>query len=160
MNGQTIGLIYGLIAIRVFLLYMSSTISSNIMTQIYTDRVLINGEEPPVLNNQLYLFLVIDVIFNIFLFGFAWAVIQFSNQQDPKLLGSFILHYLLSLGISFVIMMMMSNLMYSKKYFLYQDDGLRAIRALNSVMFNVGTFISVLPLFLVGDSMSSKSQSI
>lgn len=155
MNGQTVGLIYGLIIIRIFLLYLSTTISSNMMTQIYTDRVLINGEEPPVLTNQLYLFVVIDAILNVFLFGFAWAVIQFSNQNDPKLLTSFILHYVLSLVLLFVVMMIVSNLMYSKKYFLYQDDGLRAIRALNSATLNIGTFLSLLPLFLIGDSMNT-----
>ena len=45
--------------------------------------------------------------------------------------------------------------MYSKKYFLYQDDGLRAIRALNSATLNIGSFLSLLPLFLIGDSMDT-----
>ena len=52
-------------------------------------------------------------------------------------------------------MMIVSNLMYSKKYFLYQDDGLRAIRALNSATLNIGSFLSLLPLFLIGDSMDT-----
>ena len=41
---KEIGMIYGFIVIRLALLYLSTTMSSNIMTQIYTERVLINGE--------------------------------------------------------------------------------------------------------------------
>ena len=73
VDKNDIGLIYGFIAIRVFILYLSSNVSSNIMNQIYTERVLINGEQPPKLIFQIYLFLVVEdnipklKKFNIFL---------------------------------------------------------------------------------------------
>ena len=38
VDRNDIGLIYGFIAIRVFILYLSSNVSSNIMNQIYTER--------------------------------------------------------------------------------------------------------------------------
>ena len=56
MDRESLLILYSLIAIRIFILYISSYISSNIMNQIYTERVLINGDEPPKLNYQLYLF--------------------------------------------------------------------------------------------------------
>ena len=44
---------------------------------------------------------------------------------------------------------MISNLMYSKKYFLYQDDGLRAIRVLQILNYRVGALISLVPMFMI-----------
>ena len=51
MNRESLLIIYSLIAVRIFVLYISSYVASNIMNQIYTERVLINGDEPPKLNN-------------------------------------------------------------------------------------------------------------
>lgn len=152
VDRSDIGLIYGFIAIRVFILYLSSNVSSNIMNQIYTERVLINGEQPPKLIYQIYLFLVVDIIFNIFLIAFVWGVLNLTGNTEKNLLNMFVVHYLVTLLILFVILLIITNTMYVKKYFLYQDDGLRAIRALNDLMFNVGTFLSVIPVFLVADS--------
>ena len=44
MDRNDIMLMYGFIAIRLFLLYLSTNVSSNIMNQIYTEEVLINGD--------------------------------------------------------------------------------------------------------------------
>ena len=69
----------------------------------------------------------------------------------------FVTHYLVTLVTLFIILIIITNTMYVKKYFLYQDDGLRAIRALNDLMFNVGAFVSIIPVFLVADNLPSSS---
>lgn len=155
VDRSDIGLIYGFIAIRVFILYLSSNVSSNIMNQIYTERVLINGEQPPKLIYQIYLFLVVDIIFNIFLIAFVWGVLNLTGNAEKNLLNMFVTHYLVTLVTLFIILIIITNTMYVKKYFLYQDDGLRAIRALNDLMFNVGAFVSIIPVFLVADNLPS-----
>ena len=148
VDRNDIGLIYGFIAIRVFILYLSSNVSSNIMNQIYTERVLINGEQPPKLIFQIYLFLVVDIIFNIFLIAFVWGVLNLTGKSEKNILNMFVIHYLVTLLMLFVILIIITHTMYIKKYFLYNDDGLRAIRALNDLIFNVGMFISLIPVFL------------
>lgn len=155
MKRNDIGLIYGFIFIRIFILYLSTNVSSNIMNQIYTERVLINGEQPPKLIYQLYLFLVVDIIFNIFLIAFVWGVLNLTGNAEKNLLNIFVTHYVVTLVILFIILLIITNTMYVKKYFLYQDDGLRAIRALNDLMFNVGTFVSIIPVFLVAGNIPS-----
>jgi len=154
MNGNrnNIGLIYGFIAIRIFILYLSSNVSSNIMNQIYTERVLINGENPPKLVHQIYLFAVIDIIFNIFLIAFVWGTINLMGKSNTNILNNFVSHYVITLLLLFVILVIITNTMYTKKYFLYQDDGLRAIRALKDLTFNIGIFVSIIPVFLVIDN--------
>jgi hypothetical protein len=151
VDKNDIGLIYGFIAIRVFILYLSSNVSSNIMNQIYTERVLINGEKPPKLIFQIYLFLVVDIIFNIFLIAFVWGVLNLTGNSEKNILNMFVIHYLVTLLMLFVILIIITHTMYIKKYFLYNDDGLRAIRALNDLILNVGAFISLIPVFLVTD---------
>ena len=151
MDKDTLYYMYGFIAIRVFLLYLSTNISSNIMNQIYTERVLINGEQPPKLVFQVYLFVVVDIIFNIFLIAFVWGTLNLTGKAETNILNKFVLHYVITLVIIMVSLLIITHTMYVKKYFLYQDDGLRAIRALNNIMFNLGGFISVLPIFMVVD---------
>jgi hypothetical protein len=118
------------------------------MNQIYTERVLINGNEPPKLDYQLYLFILVDFLFNLFLFGFAWAIIK-TYRNNNNLFISFIIQYVLSTLVTFIICSIVAHMMYVKKYFLYKDDGLRAIRALQIVNFRVGALMSVIPMFLI-----------
>jgi len=148
MERENFVIIYSLIAVRILLLYLSSYVSSNIMNQIYTERVLINGNEPPMLNYQLYLFVLIDFLFNLFLFGFAWAIIK-TYRNNNNLFISFITQYVLTTLVTFIICSIVAHMMYVKKYFLYKDDGLRAIRALQIVNFRVGALMSVIPMFLI-----------
>ena len=148
MERENFVIIYSLIAVRILLLYLSSYVSSNIMNQIYTERVLINGNEPPILNYQLYLFILIDFLFNLFLFGFAWAIIK-TYRNNNSLFNSFIIQYVLTTLVTFIICLIVAHMMYVKKYFLYKDDGLRAIRALQIVNFRVGALMSIIPMFLI-----------
>jgi len=148
MDRESLLIIYSLIAVRIFILYISSYVSSNIMNQIYTERVLINGDEPPKLDYQLYLFLGIDVVMNLFLFGFAWALIK-SYRNDTSLFNSYVSQYIMTTLIIFVLCLIISKMMYMKKFFLYKDDGLRAIRVLQILNYRVGVFISLIPMFLI-----------
>jgi|TARA_B110000259_G_C13922725_1_gene365504 hypothetical protein len=148
MNREALLIVYSLIAIRIFVLYISSYVASNIMNQIYTERVLINGDEPPNLNFQLYLFVMIDSLLNLFLLGFAWAIIKaFGNTAN--LFTVYVTQYGLSTLVTFLVCLIISNMMYMKKYFLYKDDGLRAIRVLKVINFRVGVLMSLIPMFLM-----------
>ena len=148
MDRESLLIIYSLIAVRIFLLYISSYVSSNIMNQIYTERVLINGDEPPKLNNQLYLFLGIDIILNLFLFAFAWAVIK-AYRGETNLFNIYISQYGITTMMTFIICLIISNMMYMKKFFLYKDDGLRAIRVLQILTYRIGAFMSFVPMFMI-----------
>lgn len=149
MDRESLVILYSLIGIRIFILYISTYISSNIMNQIYTERVLINGDEPPKLNYQLYLFLVIDIILNLFLFAFSWAVVKSYRNNNTTINNIFISQYAITLVITFILSLTVSNMMYTKKYFLYKDDGLRAIRALQLINFRIGAIVCSIPMFLM-----------
>lgn len=143
---QVQAFLYGFLAIRVFLLFLSSKIASNIMTQIYTERVLINGEEPPQLTHLIFLFLVIDLVMNMFLMAFIAGMSWFIDR-NMGLLYYFVAQYLMSTGLLLVVGYILADMMYRKKYFLYKDDGLRAIRAMQNSLFMIGTVFTLLPMY-------------
>ena len=145
MDESPIPIMYGFILARIVLLYLSTSITSNIMSQIYTERVLINGEEPPVLRNTIFLFIIIDGILNMLLLG---VIGLFDKIQETDIAPLFIMQYSLSTLINVILSLIISNTMYNKKYFLYKDDGLRAIRALEELMFRTGSLISLIPFFI------------
>jgi hypothetical protein len=60
--------------------------------------------------------------------------------------------YIISIVIHGVII---ANVMYSKKYFLYKDDGLRAIRAYTEMLTQISLFNGLIPLnFFVSGAIS------
>ena len=121
------------------------------MSQIYTERVLINGEEPPVLRNTIFLFIVIDGILNLLLLGVIGLIDKFnkSSEMPNELTKLFIGQYFITTAILIILSLVISNTMYNKKYFLYKDDGLRAIRALQELMFRNGALLSLIPFFII-----------
>ena len=90
MNKDNVTLIYGFVAVRIFVLYLSSNISANIMNQIYTERVLINGEQPPKLVYQVYLFIFVDLILSLFLIAFVWGIINLTGRSNSNILNKFL----------------------------------------------------------------------
>ena len=161
-KNNEIQMLYGFITVRVVLLYLSTTISSNIMSQIYTERVLINGEEPPVLRNQIFLFAVVDIMLNLLFCGVIAFIDKISDSNDYPLTIKYISQYGISLAVLLVLSLLISNTMYNKKYFLYKDDGLRAVRALNEMILRIGALTSLTPFFLVlkNDNIATKLNAV
>ena len=148
-NNNGISIIYGFISIRIVILYISTYISSNIMNQIYSERVLINGSEPQPLYYQILIFLGIDLMLNAFLYAFIFGLSKTGSGNGDFIMNSYRFQYTISLFIISVLSYLVSTIMYNKKYFLYKDDGLRAIRALQLIMFRCGTFLTLLPIFIL-----------
>lgn len=142
-------IIYVAILIRIGVLYLSSRVSSNIMSQIYTEKVLLRGEEPPSLTYQLFLFVLIDFFLSLIIILFIYMISTQESSDGSSLIAKFIKQYFISLIILFTIIYVISNVMYRKKYFLYKDDGLRAVRALDDLIFNIGMFIMLIPFYVL-----------
>tara|TARA_B110000259_G_scaffold526_1_gene752 strand:+ start:7212 stop:7697 length:486 start_codon:yes stop_codon:yes gene_type:complete len=148
---EDILMFYGFILARIILLKLSTSITSNIMSQIYTERVLINGDEPPPLRNTVFLFIIIDSIFNILLLGGIGLIDKYNDTQEDgifRFAKLFVIQYLSSMVIIVILSLIISNTMYNKKYFLYKDDGLRAIRALEELIVRNGILVTLIPFFL------------
>tara|TARA_Y100000389_G_C17309994_1_gene437462 strand:+ start:254 stop:622 length:369 start_codon:yes stop_codon:yes gene_type:complete len=119
------------------------------MNQIYSERVLINGSDPQPLQYQILIFLGIDLMLNAFLYAFIFGLSKSGIGNGNFIMNSYKIQYTISLFIMSILSYLISIIMYNKKYFLYKDDGLRAIRALQLIMFRCGTFLTLVPIFIL-----------
>ena len=153
---------FGLKIIRVILSYIAVTIATNYTSQIYIDKVLVNQENPPHLINMCYLFVIIE--FCMFVICVALVYFVLSNVIDnvvtkksiENIMQIVLIDYVLGTIVSVITLNIIGNAMYSKKYFLYKDDGLRAIRAYGSIMTQISILNNLIPYnFLVNGAMSA-----
>jgi len=148
---NTIIMVYiGFKIIRMIFSYASLLIAKNFSAQIYMEKVLVNGDNPPALTNLLFLYIIVEVIMVVIFLGLLMAVdhsfkLNMLNDED-NLLTTFILpDYIISVMLIISIGSIIGNKMYIKKYFLYKDDGMRAIRAYSEMMLTISILASVVP---------------
>jgi hypothetical protein len=142
-----LGVMYGFKAIRLVLTYLSLTLTTNFMSQIYMEKVLVNNEEPPSLMNYLWLFLMIDVFLNIMLLIIIVLLDKLKMLgSGSSILGKYIADYCIGSSIIIVLTYIVASTMYAKKYFMYKEDGLRAIRALSDIMMRFALIAHLLPI--------------
>jgi hypothetical protein len=152
MNSNTIAAFFGIKVMRLVFAYASLLIAKNLTSQVYMDKVLVNGENPPKLSNFIFMFigieLVMMVLFNILLYTAEqqfFPNIGFSNPEDNLYSKYVIPDYMISTVFILIYGSMIATKMYEKKYFLYKDDGLRAIRALSDLTFSTVLVNTLLP---------------
>jgi hypothetical protein len=162
--------LFGIKVMRMIFFYTSLIIAKNYMSQIYMEKVLVNDENPPKLSNFIYLALIVEAIFMVLFLGLLYvADIQFNLKLSSN---NFFTEYVIP---DFIIASVfislyggiVANKMTNKKFFLYKEDGLRAIRALSEVMLSISFVTNVIPwnmltvgLYSTIISMSNKMKSI
>ena len=151
---------FGLKIIRVILSYIAVTIATNYTSQIYIDKVLVNQENPPHLINMCYLFVIIEFCMFVICVALVYFVLsnvmEFNKTKIENIMQTVLIDYVLGTIVSVITLNIIGNAMYSKKYFLYKDDGLRAIRAYGSIMTQISILNNLIPYnYLVNGAMSA-----
>jgi hypothetical protein len=141
--------------VRIALSYVAHVIAKNFTSQIYLDKVLVRGDTPPKLFHQVLMATGIEflmfVIFISLLYGANEILKVFPNLPANVFTAYLLTDFMLCAFCTTAIGYFVSSVMYAKKYFLYKDDGLRAIRALSEIMIYVSIFLIALPLnYMVG----------
>jgi hypothetical protein len=139
---KTGSLVIGLCCVkvmRIILCYIALFIAQNYTSQVYMDKVLVNNENPPRLSNLVFLTAIIEAVMMVIFIGLLYIT---DSQFKVGLGGSFFTEYVLPdyfLGTFFIVLygLVVASKMYSKKYFLYKEDGMRAIRALTDILFSI-----------------------
>ena len=136
--------------VRVMTAWVAHTVSKHYMQQIYLDKVLVKGDSPPPLTNQVYLANVIEFVVGVIFIGLMVTINSttgiFKNIPDNTFTSNVFVDMIIYLILSAVLGTIIAGVMYKKKYFLYKDDGLRAIRAIAELMVAISFALSVLPL--------------
>lgn len=117
---------------------------TNNMAQLYTERVFVEEKAPPHLRNQVAMWAAFSLVTTVLVTvaSFALGVTKFV-EVDWVL--ACIYDVLFSFGVGAAILWGVAGTMYTKKYFYYKDDGLRAIRALKDMVNWAATTLLLLP---------------
>jgi Zn-dependent protease len=117
------------------------------MENVYTDKVLGNNEDPPSLMNFIWLFLIIDFLLTVCVILVMKLAEKFEafGKNGESFIKQYLIDYMLSMVVFVAFGSILTSYMENKKYFLYRDDGLRAIRALQEMMFYFGIIILMIP---------------
>lgn len=163
MNSE-IYLSFGIKLIRSVLSYIAVSLSTNYATQIYIDKVLVNQENPPHLSNMLYLYMLIEfcmyaILCTIVYLMVSANIIPKDMVQETDVMKTILSDYVIHIAITMAFLSNIASIMYSKKYFLYKDDGLRAIRAFGSIIVNVSIISNLIPYNFIIDGIMSHISS-
>lgn len=168
MDKTVLGVFAIMKVIKLALSFAAITIASNYTSQIYTEKVYVRHENPPPLVNMLFLFLGIEIAFTVVAMTTIGLLIKNMMSGETQSGGGvnvmdiavqfaqdYVL-YILSMSIHGAVV---ANIMYSKKYFLYKDDGLRAIRAFTDILTQMSMFNGLIPFnMFVGGIMDTMTQ--
>lgn len=130
---------------------LAITLAAGYQSQIYVEKVFINDENPPSLFNMNAISTAFQVAFLLIVlmllyFGKTLDIVKSSANSALAMDG------FMTVLVIFLLGTVISQVMYSKKYFQYKDEGLRAIRAFKELMMYVIIIIGVIPfgIFLRG----------
>lgn len=149
MDSQIIPMLYGLKVLKVGSVYISANISANYMSQVYMEKVLVNQENPQPLVNFIWMFLLVDIIITVFILAITYIAGTFINSNMSKVINLMIFDTTVTLMNIAIFGSVVATIMNNKKFFMYKDDGLRAIRALKEIMTYFGIIFCLLPVFMV-----------
>lgn len=164
MDQKVLAIFAVLKVVKLALSYGSLAIATNYTSQIYTEKVYVRQENPPTLANMLMLFLGIEILMTVVAVTALVLLINYASGDDSTMMMSVgtlfaqdYVFYLISMVVHGIVL---ANIMYSKKYFLYKDDGLRAIRAYSDVLLQYSLFNGVIPFnFFVEGLISVAAES-
>jgi len=154
MNGGSVShsnvftIFYGIKVLRLIYTYSALLIAKNYTSQIYMEKVLVKGENPPHLSNLMYIFMIVELgIMSVFLLLFYGVDSTFKlGFAEKGMFSSMLLpDYVISLLFIFIYGTIIATSMSKKKYFLYKEDGLRAIRAYTELLFSITLVNTLIP---------------
>jgi hypothetical protein len=185
MDKESLGILGLMKALKLGISYASIVIASNYTSQIYTEKVYVRNENPPKLINMLFLFLGIELAMTVVAMSLIGLLFHYLMTDSSKTTASiakpviapptieggasnfnmmevmmlFAQDYVLYIIVMMIQGTIIANVMYSKKYFLYKEDGLRGIRAYTDMLVQTSLFNGSIPfnLFVTGAlDMASK----
>jgi hypothetical protein len=146
---------YVIKGIRMLFTYIALFLATRVFSPIYEEAVYDQKSNPPPLWKYLLIFFGFDISFNVFLvvllylLKFLFKSDDNSFVVDQYLFSKYMTDYAISMVILITAGFVIGNVMMEKKYFKYRYEGLRAIRAYESMMFNIAIVLYIIPYFMM-----------
>ena len=147
--------LYVIKGLRILFAYVSLFLATRIFTPMYEAAVYDKQQNPPALQWYTMIYLGLDAAFNVFLFVFLYLIRALFSPTggdfviDSYLFKKYITDYLISTFLLMAISNLIAVVITKKKYFRYQYEGSRTIRAFEQIMFFTAIILYVFPFFWV-----------
>lgn len=141
--------------VAILMTYLALYVTTNYMSNAYINDTIIDGKEPPKLTTYAVLFMLINIGLNG-LTLLAVMVLTYLADLEIDLISLIIelMGFILFAGIlAYILCLTMEN----RKYFLYEDDGLRAFRALQTMILYQSIIVILVPYSKLLDMLNIKS---
>ena len=148
-SNNMIPMIYGLKLMKLGSVFVAVNIAANYMSQIYMEKVLANQENPQPLINFIWMYSLVDVLFTVLILAITYSVSTFIGSNMNQVMSALVLDNAISLISVSLLGGIVAHTMYSKKFFMYKDDGLRAIRGLKEIVLHFGLLATLAPFFMI-----------
>jgi hypothetical protein len=130
---------------------LALTMATGYQSQIYVEKVFINDENPPKLFMMNLVSSALQLMFGVILVLLMYMA-KTLDLVNPKSILAFAFDLVGTSLLVFLIGTTISEVMYTKKYFAYKDEGLRAIRAYKDMMLYITIIGCCIPfgIFFMG----------
>ena len=146
---------YVLKAIHFVVILVSLFLTEKIFSEMYMKKVYAENVAPPNLIYMLMIFLAIDFGFILFLLTIMFLLMYIFQKPSKdfiingELIKLFLIDYFIFVVLLFIILAIVAMYMQSKKYFRYNTEGLRAIRALKDITMPLAGVLLAVPFFTI-----------
>lgn len=154
---NTFPIVIALKVLKLGSIYLATSVASNYMTQVYMEKVLVNQENPQALSNFVVMYGIVDLLMSAFILMILYVVGVVFRQDNLDIVKVVAFDFVCGLVAVLILGSIVANTMYNKKYFMYKDDGLRAIRAMKDIMNAFGMLFAIVPFFI---ALSDKQLSV
>ena len=146
---------YVLKAIHFVIILVSLFLTEKIFSEMYMKNVYAENVPPPNLIYMLLIFIAIDFGFVLFLLTLMFLLMYIFQKPSKdfiingELIKLFLIDYFIFVVLLFIILAIVAVYMQSKKYFRYNTEGLRAIRALKDITMPLAGVLLAVPFFTI-----------
>lgn len=145
---------YVLKALRIACVYASLILVQRLFEEMYIKTVYTDGKPPPSLARMIFLFVGVELVFNVFiLVALGFLIVLAINIPgfvvDTVLVGKYVVDYALTTIIIVALGLVVARVVQRKKYFKYKLEGLRAVRAFRDMMFAIAAVVILFPMFML-----------
>jgi hypothetical protein len=147
--------IYVIKALRILFAYVALFLTTRMFVPIYEDIVYDAKKDPPGLWRFMLIYLAFDVSLNVFLLVLLFLLKYLFKTDDntfivdSALIGNFLMDYVVGMFMIMVIGVLVGRVIIMKKYFKYKYEGVRAIRAFESIVFWIAVVNILIPYYLI-----------
>lgn len=143
-----LGLLYALKLSRIGLIFAAAYITSRMFENVYVDRMSSKDPDAPDLKWFAGSFLVICILFDLLVLGFAYFVSKaLPTQLDLRIIKDFAVDTLVAHTMSGMTLFPLADVIQDKRYFDYQVTAMRALRLMRQLCFSIEGFHAITPYF-------------